>query len=472
MCPINKTACVMKEEDKAEGVRDKRFTDMTCGDSTRAIFLFSLPLLFGNLFQQMYSLTDSAIIGQYVGIHALAAIGAGAWLIWLLNALCRDCSNAFCIAASLRVGSGDTAGFRKITTHAVLLGIAICLGSILFMLLSLDRLMHLLNVPNEIYSMAKTYLAIAILTLPFSLTFHLIASLLRATGNSRITFQAMAISTTVNIVLDILVVLAFRWGVAGTAIATMIAQGFSALVVFWRAKESGLFCFEKQDWKFSAVLLWEIIKIWLPLGLNSLVLMAGGSYVSSKVNSVGTYFAAGCTTNTHIFTIFESVIMAIQTGVSVFVGQNLGANQPQRIRTGITKAVKAAMLVTVGIILVCWSFDNELVSLFLSSKDTGLYESASSVGITFLHFQITGMLIMTPMYLYRITLQTLGHPNYAVIAAILQMIVRILTVQFLPAFIGVNAYYLPTVIAWMVSLPIVFVPYRVHIRRLCTGTAN
>lgn len=440
---------------------------MTSESPSRLIISFALPLVFANLFQQLYFITDAAIIGQYVGVRAFAAVGAVSWIVWIMNAVSRDYGNAISIVASLRVGDRNADGFKRTVAHAIMIGAVLPITFVLLMLWQMDNVLLLLRVPEEIYATANQYALIMVLSFPVGVSFYTASALLRATGNSGVTFTAMAASTIINIALDILFVLVFRWAVVGAAVATWIAQAVAMVIALKSVFNNEMFLLEKRHWRLDPSLLKEIFKLWIPQSLNSFVIALGGVYVQSEFNHIGTFFTAGNSASKNVFSLCESIIMAIQTGTSIFVGQNLGAKQPERIAKGVREIVLHALVFSAVIIGLCWLFGDYFIDLFLSKSDPALYEAAHRVGLNFIHVQVTAILIMTPMYLYRISVQTLGHAQYPMIAGILQMIVRIAVIRFLPVWLGEYAYYFPTVFAWAASLPVVFIPFRIYVRKLC-----
>lgn len=443
------------------------YLDMTTGEPVRLILRFSLPLVVGNLLQQLYTFVDAAVIGNFVGLHAFAADSCASWVIWLINAVSRDSSNAFCIAASIRAGNKNTDELRKIIANAYLFAAALCIIVVTGLLTCINPILHLLNVQDAIFDQARTYLIIIILAMPFGISFHMTAALLRAVGNSDLTFYAIMTSTAVNIALDLLFVVVFRWSVAGAAIATLIAQVVSMCIVLAGARKNELFRLGREHWRVDGTILLEAVKLWAPMMVNSLVISIGGIFVQKAVNSIGAYFTAGIETSGTVFTMLEAIIMAIQAGACVFVGQNLGANQARRIRLGLHQILLAATGLTILLIALVCIFADPLVSVFLSKSDPEIYRLAHETGVRCTRVMICGMIIMTPMYLYRSALQTLGHPNYAMLAGFLQVAARILTVELLPGVIGEYAYYIPTLMAWLVTLPVVVIPYYVYMNRLC-----
>lgn len=443
------------------------FLDMTVGSPVSLIARFSLPLIAGNLFQQLYSIADAAIIGKFVGVDAFAAVSCASWIIWLINAASRDISNAFCIAASIRVGNKNQADLRKIVATTYLSGAALCAAIVSILLLGMNTILKLLSVPDSILPQARIYLSFLVLAMPFGMTYHLTSALLRAVGNSDVSFFAVTVSTITNIFLDLLFVVIFHWSVVGAAVATLIAQCAAMLIVLAGARKNEIFRLPRKDLKADGKILAEVFKLWTPMMVNSLVISLGGMYVQKAVNAIGSYFTAGVESSSVLFNLLEAVIMAIQAGTSVFVGQNLGAGQAVRIRSGLHRILLVSFCLTVVMAALVGLFADPLVGFFLSKKDAAIYAQAHSVGVRSTRVILYGMLIMTPMYLYRSSLQTIGHPNYAMAAGFLQVAARALTVYLLPPLIGEYAYYFPTVSAWVVTLPVVVIPFYFYINRMC-----
>lgn len=410
--------------------RDRQYIDMLAGSPVRLIARFSLPLIVGNLLQQLYTFVDAAVIGRYVGVNAFAAIGCTGWIVWWINSAARDCSNAICIAASIRIGNRNYDEFRRILANGVMMAAALTALAMLVLLGGLDLSLRLLNVQMEIYDDARAYLMVLVLAIPATMTFHVAGALLRAAGNSSVTSAAMT-------------------------------------VALLAARKNPLFHTQRAHWRLDGRLMGEMLRLLAPMMLNSLVITFGGLYVQQAVNAIGTHFTAGVEVGGKIFSLLEAVIMAVQTGASVFVGQNLGASQPHRIRSGLRRIVLFSLLLTLGMIALVWLFGGSLIRFFLSSRDPALFEAAYAVALRNALFLVTGMVIMTPMYLYRASLQTIGHPNYAMIAGVLQVFARMGTVELLVRFFGNDAIFFADVLAWTVSLPVVAIPFGVYMRRLC-----
>jgi len=439
--------------------------DMTKGNAVSLILRFSLPLVFGNLFQQMYSIVDAVVVGRFVGVEALASVGCISWVCWLINAFERDCANAFSISASIRVGNQNEEGFRKIAGSAAVLCLLLGGLATLLLLWAIPLILSGLSVQPNVIHMTRQYLAVFILTIPVGLAYNIAASLLRAYGNSSITFFSMTVSTIVNVVLDLVFVLAFGWGILGAAAATWIAQFMAMAIALGAVLKEPVFHIRREHLRLDSGLLRELSGLWLPMVFNSMIIAAGGLFVEKHTNQLGSSFTAGIAACMKIFSMLEAVIMAVQTGVSVYVGQNLGARQFGRIREGLVQIVKVGFGLTIVMILAAFGMQGRILPLFLSSEDPGAYQRAYQVASTNTRIILLSMLLMTPMYLHRVTIQTLGFPGYAAAAGVMQLVMRVMTISVGPFLCGEYAYYLHDGMAWLVSLPIVSIPCYRYLKR-------
>lgn len=444
--------------------RDHR--DMTRGNPVSLILGFSVPLMFGNLFQQLYSIADAVVIGKFVGVDAFAAVGCASWVCWLINAFCRDSANAFSVVASVSVGRGDQKTLRRIIANAAIYGTAASVLMTGALLMGLPLIIRALSIPQNICVDAHRYLLVYVLSIPLALFFNLMTAILRATGDSNVTFRAMTASTIANIVLDLLFVFVFRWGVLGAAAATWISTGVSMLIALKACARQSIFHLEREEFLPDPAILADVFRLFAPMFFNSLIISVGGLYVQKYVNAQGSVFSAGRSAEGKIFCILEAIIMAVQTGVSVFVGQNLGAQKIVRIRDGLIRIT----IVTFGMIIVmgtvAMALRRPMLNLFLSVEDPVSYEEAFRVAYDSCACVLLGMLIMTPMYIHRVTIQALGHAECSAFAGACQMIIRILTIRLGPALIGVYAYYITDCMAWVVSLPIVSIPCYIYLSRM------
>ena len=442
--------------------------NMMEGSPVRLVVLFSIPLIFGNIFQQLYYITDAVIVGKYISIQALAAVNSCTWITWLLNAIARDFSNTLSIMASYSVGEGDQEKVKKIVGNAGTITLLLSLFLLVFTETNLGLFFRLFKVQAEVVEMTGDYFSIVLLGIPFVLIYNVAAALLRAGGNSRVTFYSVAVATVINVVLDVFFIVYLKWEVKGGAAATVIAQFVSMVIALIPLLKSPLFARNLSYWKLDVSLLKQMGSLWLPMFVNSAVITIGGSFVSRHVNAIGPYFTAGISSGTKIFTMLESLIMAIQTGLSVFIGQNLGAGFKDRVKTGQHQVVLFSLVLSFFLNILVQSLGPQLVGIFLSPTDA-LYTQTLHVAVADVRVITLGMFVMAPMYLYRIAIQTLGHPKYPMYAGFLQLLARVFSVSVLPLFIGEYGYYVATVLAWIVTLPIVMIPYYKYLNEARNG---
>lgn len=439
---------------------------MTLGIPAAQILRFSVPLVFGNLFQQMYSIIDAAVIGNYVGVEAFAAVGCTGWVCWLINCFFRDSANAFSIPAAICIGKKDREGFHKIVVNAVLYGVVLSFVGTILLALTLHTILRLLNVPENIYQCAGQYLLVYILGIPLGMTFSLATALLRADGNSEITFRAMTASTITNVALDLLLVVVFRAGVLGAAIATWLASGVAAVLALEECAKREKFHFALGELRPDFGILQEITRLFLPMFFNSVIIAFGGLYVQKNMNALGSSFTAGISAQSKIFGVLEAVIMAVQTSLGVFVSQNLGARKPLRIRQGLLQCTVASLLLTAVLVGVTLNFREPILKLFLSTKDAVSYAQAMQVAKDATRMILYGMGIMTAMYLHRVAIQALHHPEFSAIAGVCQLIARVVTIAIGSSVIGKTAYFITDCAAWLVSLPIVAIPCYILLHKM------
>lgn len=438
--------------------------NMLEGNPARLVMMFSVPLIFGNIFQQLYYITDAVIVGKYIGIQALAAVNSCSWITWLLNAVARDLSNALCILASYSVGEKDREKLKRIVGNACTVTLGLSLLLTVLVESNLDGILVLFKVQSDIIQMTRDYFSIVMWGIPLVLVYNVAAALLRAEGNSRITFYAVSVSTAINVALDLLFIVAFGWGVKGGAFATVIAQFTAMVITVIPLIKSGMFTFKLSYWKLDKGLMQQVASLWVPMFVNSAVISIGGSFVSRNVNAIGPFFTAGISSATKVFTVLESIIMAVQTGLSIFIGQNLGAEKMERVKKGQHQIVLLAFLISAVLNVAVQGMAPQLVGIFLSGEDL-LYAQTLHVAVSYVRIITLGMFVMAPMYLYRIAIQTLGYPKYPMYAGFLQLAARIFAVTVLPPLLGEYAYYIATILAWMVTLPVVVIPYYRYVGR-------
>ena len=440
--------------------------DLTQGRPAKLLLSFALPMMVGSAFQQMYTMVDAAIIGRFMGVQALAAVGAADWFQWLVLSLMIGCAQGFAIIPSQRFGARDQEGLRKSAATAIALtGIlaAVLTAVILPMVRPVLRLM---DTDAAIFEQSAAYVSVLFAGITVVAAYNMFASLLRAIGNSRDPLIAMVIGACVNIGLDLLFVPVLHWGVAGAAAATVIGQGCACLYTLIRVLREPMLKFTARDWRPERVLIGQNFRLGLPMALQNAVIGVGGMAVQQVVNGYGYVFVAGFTAANKLWGLMEMAAINYGYAMSSYTGQNLGAGRFDRIRSGVhTGAVLGIVTGAAvgGAMILSGRF---LVGLFISAEDPHLVQSAVDVAYEYLTVMCVPLFVLYLLYVYRSALQGSGDTGAPFLSAMLELIVRVAVVHTLPGIFGEMGIFLAEPLAWL-SADVILIPaYCLRMHRL------
>ncbi|WP_425756909.1 MATE family efflux transporter [Ihubacter sp. rT4E-8] len=355
----------------------KNNTLMTSGTIWKEILLFSIPLILGNLFQQLYNIVDSVIVGNIVGSGALAAVGASGAIIQLLIGFCIGASAGAGVITSQSYGAQNQEGVFK-AVHTTL-AISICAGIILSIIgvLFTPWILRWMNTPEEVFADAKAYLQIFFAGHFFAVIYNMLAGILNAVGNSRRALIYLIIAAVSNTILDIIFVAVFKMGVVGAALATDISQGISCFFILrFLCRTSEMYKVHFKSIKFYDNLLGRIVRIGLPTGVQNIVISLSNVIVQSSVNSFGPTVMASYAAFNRVDGFILLPILSISMAATTFCGQNYGAKQIDRIRQGM----KTSMSMGAGYALIAGAvmlvFGPYIIRIFTGEQaviETGIY---------------------------------------------------------------------------------------------------
>lgn len=399
-----------------------RSMDMTSGHPLPLLWKFTLPTLIGNLLHQAYSITDSIVVGRYLGQTALAAVGCTAPVIMLLASLMVGINMGVGILISQHFGRRDYNGIRSAFINSLYLGLVIAAVLAVSGLFLSEPILRLMGTPDGPMRDAVTYLRINFMTTVCPLFYYLFSSVFRGMGDSRTALYCLIVSAAGNIALDILFVAVFHWGIAGTAWATALAQALSALVAFillyHRYPHIRL---RRTDVGFSFVLFSKIAQLALPIALQSAFNNLSNLIAQSGINTFGETVMAAYTAAGRIGALALMPVETIASSLSLFAGQNHGARQPERIRNGVRSALILALIISallgVGLLLG----DDFLLKLFLPTPSQ---EILTVVHRYLLITTVPGFLAGV-MYIYQQALRGIGRPNQALAGGLIQLLIKI-----------------------------------------------
>lgn len=441
--------------------------DMTSGNPAKIIFVFSLPTMLGNIFQQGYAFADSIILGRGAGASALAMVGATDWINWLFLWAIFGFAQGFSTLVAESFGANDPKRLRKFTAMIILLDVFFSLLFVIVGELIALPLLQFLHTDSTILGGSLLYLRIQIAAIPIILTYNISASILRCVGNSRDPFIAVAIASVINIGLDLLFVLVFHMGVLGAAIATVIAQVFSLLYCLLTLRSIPLFHLQKSDWRPNRRMLQLLCFRGVTTAAQGSIIAAGGLAVQSTLNQLGLAYVTGFTTTNKIIVILESAANALDYAVIAYMGQNYGARQAERISRGMRASILISVAFSGVLMLLMLVFGRHILGLFISRSEPMFYDIMNAA-FRFLRVVSIGLIFLFLSHIYRAALTGLGKVTAALLSGFVETAMRLLVVFILPFWFGKESIFLSETAAWFgvtIQLAISYYYYLPKIRR-------
>ena len=358
--------------------------DMTAGTPGKIIFNFTMPIFIGNIFQQFYNMADTVIVGKFVGNAALAAVGACGTLVFLIIGFLQGVTAGFTVVTAQHFGAGNMKAMKKsVASGAVLTGIVTVILTLLSMI-SMAKVLHLMNTPSDMYGEAYGYIMVICGGIVAQALYNYLASVLRALGDSKRPLYFLVIAAFLNIVLDLVFVISFGWGVAGVAVATLIAQGVSAVISFVILMlKVRKYHSEGHFQLYDGGMVLGMLKVAVPSTLQQSIVHIGMLLVQSVINGFGSSIMAGYAAATRIESISIVPMLAIGNAMSTFTAQNMGAGQPERVRTGYRYG---AMMVGVSAVILCvllQLFGDTFIMAFLDPESGA---EAFRTGVSYVNF--------------------------------------------------------------------------------------
>lgn len=419
---------------------------MTSGKPYKIIMLFALPLMFGNLFNQLYYTVDSIIVGQFVGTKALSAVGGTDWLNYLFMSIIMLFPQGFGILIAKEYGKKDLNRLNKVIQNSIILAVVI---GVLVLILSeslVSPFLLLLKTPTETIDLAIIYIRIIFIGIPINMCYHLTSSILRSYGDSKSPLIAMVVAALTNVGLDLLFIITFKWGIAGAAIATVIAQLLSALITTFFVIKHKLVSLKGLS--FDKEIAKELMLLALPVGLQGIIISVGGLVLQSQVNKYGYEFVAGFTAGNKVYGLLEVCATSYGLAVTTFVSQNYGAKLYDRIIKGTNQGALLSVITSLVIMGIMLIFGRSIVSLFID-KNTLNYEYVLESGLKYLNIMSYFLFSLYLLYNYRSAIQGLSNTIIPMSSGILELIVRVTCAFTLPLALGSDGIYYSEVLAWL-----------------------
>lgn len=422
--------------------------DMTAGRPAALLLRFSMPLIFGNLFQQLYTFVDTVIVGQKLGVSALAALGATEWLSFMMFGFIQGLTQGFSIGISQSFGEGKK--------HLIQQGIfqAFCASAGAAVIVTvigqgiLVPVLKLLRTPEEIFGMAHLYLEILYFGIPISFAYNILAAILRALGNSRAPLIAVLTASFANIVFDIVLVMGLEMGIRGAAYGTLLSQLCSVLCCMAALSRIEQARVEPGNRKISVRMFAEQMKLGVPMGFQNIITAVGGLAVQSVVNGFGMLFLAGYTAANRLYGLLETAASSYGYAISTYTAQNIGAGKKERVRSGILASllIGAVTAYLMSFTMVVWG--RPILGLFIADSQTET-EAALRIGYRFLCVLAGFFPLLYALYILRSCIQGMGNSTMPMLSSLIQAAMRILCAAVLTKYIGNTGVFWGEVMAWL-----------------------
>ncbi len=426
---------------------------------------FALPLMLGNVFQQLYTMTDAAIVGRFVGVEALAALGAVEWLHWLLSSTVQGFAQGFAILMAQRFGAGDAAGLQKSTAMSIVLLVVLSPVLTAVSLLGAAPVLRLMNTPENIFDGALIYLRTYLSGLIFIAAHNFLAAALRALGNSKTPLYAMVIGAVFNVGADLFAVNVLHWGIFGAALATVLAQLVSALICLYAVLRIDVLRLPKGSFAPDRPVVGRLMRLALPMAFQNVVISVGGMVVQAIINGFGFLYVAGFTATNKLYGALEVAATSFGHAMATYTGQNLGAGSVSRIKRGLRSGVVMGTLVALVITVAALLFGRPVLSLFVTG-DAAQVAQVVEIAYEYLKIMSLFLPILYWLYVYRSVLQGMGDTVVPMVSGMVELAMRCAAVLLLPRIIGERGIFWAEVAAWFGADLVLIPAYYARIYRL------
>ncbi len=420
--------------------------DFTSGSPVKHVIRFAFPLYLGMILQQLYSLIDGVIVGQKIGVEALAGVGSTGAISFVVIGFCTGLSGGFAIPVAQKFGAKDNKELRKYVANSLWLCAFFSVVLTVLVCQFCDSILRLLQTPEDIFAYARTYIFIIFLGIPFTLFYNTLASVLRAIGDSNTPVICLMLSTVLNIILDFVFILVFHMGVEGPAIATIISQALSGILCLIQMRRGyEVLKFQPGESKFSWRHVGTLSRMAVPMGLQTSVTGIGIMTLQGAINALGTKVVAGVTAGLQINSFFQASLDSVAQTMAPYAGQNLGAKKPERISKGVKAAILCGIVLAVASFVLAFFFGRIAASWFMEVPDAVVLDYAYRVVLS----MVGTYVFLIVLNALRFALQGMGYTTVAIISGLMEVISRVITALILIPKFGFIAVQFAHPMAWL-----------------------
>jgi len=437
--------------------------DMTQGSPVKHILGFATPMLLGLLFQQFYSMVDTIIVGKWLGVDSLAAVGSTGSINFMIIGFCMGVCSGFAIPVAQRFGSRDYVSLRKFTANSVWVSAVFAAVMTVVVCIFCMPILQLMRTPENIIDEAYDYIFVIFLGIPVTYLYNLLSGIIRSLGDSKTPVYFLVLSSIINIILDIVSIKFLHMGVAGPAWATVISQGVSGvLCLVYMYKKFEILHIKRNEWKVDFHYIKNLLYMGVPMGLQYSITAIGSVVLQTAVNGLGSAAVASVTAGSKVSMFFCCPFDALGGTMATYAGQNVGAKKLDRISSGIKAASAIGFVYSVAACAVLVLFGDVIGLLFLDSGET---EILSQVHL-FLMANSAFYIFLTLVNVVRFCIQGMGFSMFAILAGVCEMIARaVMGFGFVP-MLGYEAVCFASPLAWVMADAFLIPAYIICMKRL------
>lgn len=438
--------------------------DLTSGMPLRVISMFTLPLVLGNLFQQFYSLADTIIVGRFVGVDALAAVGATGSVNYLILGFVIGICNGFAIPIAQCFGGKDYSRMRRYVANAGWLCLAMSVVLTTATVIFTRPIMELMQTPSDIIDDAALYIGWIFAGIPFVFLYNMVSAIMRALGDSKTPLYFLVLASVLNVGLDLYLIIVYDMGVLGAALATDISQAISGVVSFlYMLRRFTVLRMEGDERRVDSAACGRLCGMGVPMGLQCSITAIGSVIMQSAVNVLGSTAVAAVTAAGKTQNLLTVPLESIGTAMATYAGQNLGASKLGRIRRGTRSAMLMITVYSVAAAVFLHFFDVIIIGLFI---DTATETTIVAMASEYMFWNSLFFIPLGALIVWRYVIQGLGYSTLAMMAGVAEMVARTAVAVVLVPMLGYFGAELSNPAAWVAACVFLWPEYRWTMRQL------
>ena len=434
---------------------------MTVGSPMKLILGFSLPLLFGFLFQQFYSVVDTIIVGQFLGMNALAGVGATGSVNFMIVGFCMGVCSGFAIPVAHKFGAKDYSGMRQVIANCAWLSLLFSVMMTVIVVFLCRNILIWMKTPEDIIEYSYSYILVIFMGIPASYLYNMLSGIIRAMGDSKTPLLFLMISSFLNIGLDLLCIMGFQMGVTGAAVATVVSQLISGILcLFYMMKKFEILHIAKEEWKVNPSHMKTLCSMGVPMGLQYSITAIGSVILQTSVNTLGALAVASVTAGGKVNLFFCCPFEAMGSTMATYGGQNVGARKLDRLGVGLKNCICLGIGWSVIAFVILFFFGGNLAGLFVNSPEQEMLSNAR----LFLIICSAFYTMLALVNIIRFMIQGMGFSTFAILAGVFEMVARTLAGLFLVPRFGFVGACFASPLAWLFA-DAFLIPAYIHVRR-------